>query len=69
MPVAPLDPTVVQAECVGGVVTTASVTPATGPAGVTYVLDSVAAPGTTVVVIATVGAGNAWGPLPNGVAG
>ena len=28
-PVAPLDPTVVQAECVGGVVTPASVTPAT----------------------------------------
>ena len=64
-PVAPLDPTVVQAECVGGVVTTASVTPATGPAGVTYALDSEPAPGTTVVVTATVGAGNAWvDPLP-----
>ncbi len=66
-PVAPLDPTVVQAECVGGVVTTASVTPATGPSGVSYALGSLPAPGTTVVVTATVGLGYAWvSPLPRG---
>ena len=66
-PVAPLDPTVVQAECVGGVVTTASVTPATGPTGVSYALGSVPAPGTTVVVTATVAVGYAWvDPLPLG---
>ncbi len=66
-PVAPADPTVVQAECVGGVVRTASVTPATGPTGVSYALGSVPAPGTTVAVTATVAVGYAWvSPLPTG---
>ena len=66
-PVAPLDPTVRQAVCVGGVVTTASVVPATGPEGVSYALGAVPAPGSTVVVTATVAAGYAWvSPLPTG---
>ena len=63
----PLDPTVRQAVCVGGVVTAASVVPATGPSGVSYALGAVPEPGTTVVVTARVAVGYAWAdPLPEG---
>ena len=70
-PVEPVAPTVSQAACVGGVVTEPTITPATGPTGVSYSVD----PGgpydgsvtTTVTVTATLGAGLAWArPLPTG---
>ena len=38
-PVAPVAPTVTQATCTDGEVTVPVVTPATAPAGVTYLLD------------------------------
>ena len=38
-PVAPADPTVMQATCANGEVTVPTVTPGTGPAGVGYSVD------------------------------
>ena len=38
MPVTPVDPTVMQATCTDGEVTVPTVTPASGPAGVSYAL-------------------------------
>ena len=52
--VVPEDPTVRQAVCVNGAVTTPTITLAT-PEGVSYALGGLPAPGTTVTVTATVG--------------
>ena len=60
-----------QATCTAGVVTVPTVTPATGPTGVTYALDPPGPydPGTddyTVTVTATLADGLAWGQMPAG---
>ena len=66
----PVNPTVVQATCSGGVVTTPTVVPATRPLGVHYT-QSPAGPyngsqATTVTVTATLTFGYEWGQMPAG---
>ncbi len=66
----PVNPTVVQATCSGGVVTTPTVVPSTRPLGVRYT-QSPAGPyngnqTTTVTVTATLTFGYEWGQMPAG---
>ena len=64
----PVAPTVVQAECVGGVTTPASVTLPPNGGGITYSMSpSAPVAGNQVTVTATLSAGYVWvSPLPDG---
>ncbi|MDQ2697245.1 MAG: hypothetical protein M3Y46_00450 [Actinomycetota bacterium] len=66
--VAPLAPTVTQTSCSVGTVVLPAVDPAAATAGIRYVVDGTALPGTTVRVVATItGPEYAWvGILPTG---
>ena len=70
IPVSPVEPTVTQASCVDGVVTVPTVVLATGPTGVSYVVDPAgpydAHGAHTVTVTATLADGYAWGQLTPG---
>ncbi|MGC4108739.1 MAG: hypothetical protein QM753_20645 [Thermomicrobiales bacterium] len=65
MPVVPVDPIVMNSECLGGALTSPSVIPVPTE-GVVYTLSGEVVNGGTVTVIATVTDGYAWGTLPTG---
>ena len=71
IPVSPVDPEIHLASCVNGAVTVPTVTAATGPTGISYVVDPAGplTPGTvahTVSVTATLADGYGWGQLGTG---